>query len=48
MTHGEVTKNGISVQTVLAGGLPSVQGDRVHLQQVILSLIGRHLSRQDE
>jgi hypothetical protein len=36
VTHGEVTKNGISVQTVLACGLPPVQGDRVHLHQVIL------------
>ena len=39
LTHGEVMKNGVSVQTQLAEGLPLVQGDRVQLQQVILNLI---------
>jgi PAS domain S-box-containing protein len=39
LTHGEVVKNGVSVQTQLADGLPFVQGDRVQLQQVILNLI---------
>jgi C4-dicarboxylate-specific signal transduction histidine kinase len=39
LTRGEVVKNGISVQTQLAEGLPLVQGDRVQLQQVILNLI---------
>ncbi len=32
-------KNGVSVQTRLAEGLPLIQGDRVQLQQVILNLI---------
>jgi signal transduction histidine kinase len=32
-------KNGVSVQTQLAEGLPLIQGDRVQLQQVILNLI---------
>ena len=32
-------KNGVSVQTDLAEGLPLIQGDRVQLQQVILNLI---------
>ncbi|WGD50364.1 ATP-binding protein [Bradyrhizobium sp. CB1650] len=39
LTRAEVVKNGISVQTQLAEGLPLVQGDRVQLQQVILNLI---------
>jgi len=39
LTHGEVVKNGVSVQTQLAEGLPLIQGDRVQLQQVILNLI---------
>jgi C4-dicarboxylate-specific signal transduction histidine kinase len=39
LTHGEVVKNGVSVQTQLADGLPLIQGDRVQLQQVIVNLI---------
>jgi PAS domain S-box-containing protein len=39
LTHGETVKNGVSLQTRLAAGLPLVQGDRVQLQQVILNLI---------
>jgi signal transduction histidine kinase len=39
LTHGEVVKHGVSVQTQLADGLPLIQGDRVQLQQVILNLI---------
>jgi PAS domain S-box-containing protein len=39
ITHGEAVKNGISVRTELADGLPLVQGDRVQLQQVSLNLI---------
>jgi C4-dicarboxylate-specific signal transduction histidine kinase len=39
LTHGELTKNGVSLQTRLATGLPLVQGDKVQLQQVILNLI---------
>jgi NO-binding membrane sensor protein with MHYT domain len=39
LTHGELAKNGVSLQTQLAQGLPLVQGDRVELQQVILNLI---------
>ena len=39
LTHGEAVKNGVSVQTQLAEGLPLIQGDRVQLQQVILNLI---------
>ena len=39
LTRGEAVKNGVSVQTQLADGLPLIQGDRVQLQQVILNLI---------
>jgi PAS domain S-box-containing protein len=39
LTHGELVKNGVSLQTRLAAGLPLVQGDKVQLQQVILNLI---------
>ena len=39
LTRGEAAKNGVSVQTHLADGLPLVHGDRVQLQQVILNLI---------
>ena len=39
LTHGEATKNGVSVETRLADGLPLIQADRVQLQQVILNLI---------
>ena len=35
----EIVKNGVSMQTQLAEGLPLIQGDRVQLQQVILNLI---------
>ncbi len=39
LTRGEAVKNGASVQTQLAKGLPLILGDRVQLQQVILNLI---------
>ena len=39
VTRGEAVKNGVSVQTDLAQGLPLIEGDRVQLQQVILNLI---------
>ena len=39
LTHGEALKNGVSVRTDLAEGLPLIQGDRVQLQQVILNLV---------
>ena len=38
-TRGEAVKNGVSAKLELADGLPLVQGDRVHLQQLILNLI---------
>ena len=39
LTRSEVLRNGVSLQTQLANGLPLVQGDRIQLQQVILNLI---------
>jgi PAS domain S-box-containing protein len=39
LTRGEAVKNGVSVQTDLAQGLPLIEGDRVQFQQVILNLI---------
>jgi PAS domain S-box-containing protein len=39
LARGEVVKNGVSVQTQLAQGLPLIRGDRVQLQQVVLNLI---------
>ncbi|MEI4861454.1 hypothetical protein Q8G41_28085, partial [Klebsiella pneumoniae] len=37
LTQREAVKNGVSVQTQLAEGLPLIQGDRIQLQQVILN-----------
>lgn len=39
LTHGEVMKSGVTVQTQLMEGLPLVQGDKIQLQQVMLNLI---------
>ena len=39
LTHGEATKNGVSVRTQLAQDLPRIEGDRVQVQQVILNLV---------
>ena len=39
LTRSEVVKNGLSLDTQLANGLPFVRGDRIQLQQVILNLI---------
>src|SRR5262249_31765474 len=39
LTQGEAAKYGVSTQTQLASDLPSVEGDRVQLQQVMLNLI---------
>jgi signal transduction histidine kinase len=39
LTRSEMTRNGVSLRTDLTGGLPSVEGDRIQLQQVVLNLI---------
>jgi PAS domain S-box-containing protein len=39
LTGSEALKNGISVKTQLADGLPPIEGDRVQLQQVLLNLV---------
>jgi PAS domain S-box-containing protein len=39
LTRSEIMRNGVSLQTDLASGLPSVHGDRIQLQQVVLNLI---------
>jgi C4-dicarboxylate-specific signal transduction histidine kinase len=39
LANHEVTRNQVEVQTELAEDLPSVLGDRVQLQQVLLNLI---------
>ncbi|MBR1129789.1 CHASE3 domain-containing protein [Bradyrhizobium iriomotense] len=39
LTRSEAFKNRVSVRTQLAEGLPTVQADRVQLQQVVLNLI---------
>lgn len=39
LVHGEVIRHQILVRTDLAPDLPSVVGDRVHLQQVLLNLM---------
>jgi C4-dicarboxylate-specific signal transduction histidine kinase len=40
LARGEAVKNGVTVQTDLAGGgLPLLEGDRVQLQQAVLNLI---------
>src|SRR5262249_18372580 len=39
LTRAEAAKNGISVETRFGDDLPSVDGDRVQVQQVVLNLI---------
>jgi hypothetical protein len=39
LTREELLKKGVSMQTDLAGDLPSIRGDRVQLQQVIMNLV---------
>ena len=38
-TRSEITKNGVELRTMLGETLPTIQGDRVQLQQVMLNLI---------
>ena len=39
LTRGELLKKGVSLQRELSGELPSIRGDRVQLQQVIMNLV---------
>ena len=39
LTRSELLRNGVSLQTQLATGLPLIEGDRIQLQQVVLNLI---------
>jgi hypothetical protein len=39
VTHDELVMNGVSVQTKLAENLPLIQGDRVQMQKVMLTLL---------
>jgi PAS domain S-box-containing protein len=39
LTRSEATKNGLAVQAELKDGLPTIKGDRVQLQQVVLNLV---------
>jgi C4-dicarboxylate-specific signal transduction histidine kinase len=48
LTHGEIAKNGVALQTQLAPGLPLIEGDRVQLQQVILNLTVNALEAMSE
>ncbi|WP_154073872.1 trifunctional serine/threonine-protein kinase/ATP-binding protein/sensor histidine kinase [Bradyrhizobium erythrophlei] len=47
LTRGEALKNGVSVHTELAAGLPLIEGDRVQLQQVVLNLIVNAVQAMD-
>jgi signal transduction histidine kinase len=48
LTRGEAIKNGVSVQTQLAEGLPLVEGDRVQVQQAMLNLIINAIQAMDD
>jgi C4-dicarboxylate-specific signal transduction histidine kinase len=39
LTRGKAVKNGVAVRTQFAEDLPTIEGDRMQLQQVILNLI---------
>ena len=39
LTRGEIMKSGITLETDLADNLPSIRGDRVQLQQVVVNLV---------
>ena len=39
LARTEVLRHGVSLQTQLADGLPTIEGERIQLQQVILNLI---------
>jgi signal transduction histidine kinase len=47
LARSELLRNGVSLQTELAKGLPLIRGDRIQLQQIILNLINER-RRGDE
>jgi PAS domain S-box-containing protein len=48
LTRNEMSKNGVLAQSRLTDGLPSIWGDRVQLQQVILNLIMNAIEAMSE
>ena len=48
LTRSEMLRNGISLQTQLAQGLPFIWGDRVQLQQVLLNIIMNAVEAMNE
>jgi two-component system, LuxR family, sensor kinase FixL len=48
LTQVEVQRSGVSLRTQLANGLPTVWGDRVQLQQVVINLIVNALEAMRE
>ena len=47
LVRNDLVNQGVTVQTELAENLPAVQGDRVHLQQVVLNLGAKWLRSDD-
>ena len=47
LTRSEAVKTGVTVGTQLTGDLPSIQCDRVQLQQVMLNSSSRRTARTD-
>ncbi len=48
LMHAELSRKGVAVRLELADGLPSVLGDRVQLQQVILNLVANGADARNE
>ena len=48
LTRNEMSNEGVAVQTKLTDGLPSIWGDRVQLQQVVLNLIMNAIEAMSE
>jgi PAS domain S-box-containing protein len=48
VTRSELMRNQVSLRTDLANGLPSIAGDRVQLQQIVLNLIMNAIEAMNE
>jgi signal transduction histidine kinase len=48
VTRSELLRNGVSLQTELAKGLPLIRGDRIQLQQIVLNLIMNSVEAMSE